>query len=307
MLMSLGTATAQYPNKPITMYVAFAAGGTADVTARALADRMEKILRVPVIVENKAGAGGTISGSLVALKKPDGYSLWIASTGLISMRPMMMKIAYNSSSFTPIIQYSEYVGSVVVRSDASYDTIEKFIEHAKKNPGMTYASGGVNTQQQIGMTTFEKCKNLTFRHVPYNGAQVMNTALLGSHVDFMAGTGSHLPFVQKGDFKEILVLHRDTRDPSKPNIPTMKDIGCPPSNPAMGIIVAGPAGIPEDIVKKLEQTFKSISEEPSFQELLSRLNLPYTFKNTEQLKIHLKKETEWYKKFLTENNLMNKD
>lgn len=304
-LTATGTAMAQkYPTKTITMYVAFSAGGTTDLTARAIAQGMEKILGVPVAVENKGGGGGTVSGALLAAAKPDGYTLLVASTGLLSMRPMMMKVAFKPSSFTPLIQYSEYVGSLTVRKDAPYDTIEKFVEHAKKNPGMTYASSGVNTQQQIGVETVAKCKGLSFKHVPQKGGSNSNTQLMGGHIDFIAGSGSHLPFVEQGEFRELLVLHRDTRDPTKPNVPIMKDIGCPPSNPALGMIVVAPAGLPADVAKKLEQTMTTVVQQASFQELLKRFNLPYDFKDSAQLKQALAKETEWYKKYLTDNNLL---
>ena len=190
---------------------------------------MEKILGVPVAVENKGGGGGTVSATLLAAQKPDGYKLLVTSTGVMSMRPLMMKVAFKPANFAPLIQYSEYVGSLTVRKDAPYDTIEKFIAHAKKNPGMSYASSGVNTQQQIGVETVAKCNGLKFKHVPQKGGANSNTQLMGGHIDFIAGSGSHLPFVQQGEFRELLILHRETRDPTKPNVPIMKDIGCRPA------------------------------------------------------------------------------
>jgi tripartite-type tricarboxylate transporter receptor subunit TctC len=110
--------------------------------------------------------------------------------------------------------------------------------------------------------------------------------------------------VEQGEFRELLVLHRETRDPTKPNVPIMKDIGCPPSNPALGMIVVAPAGLPADVAKKLEQTMTTVVQQASFQELLKRFNLPYDFKDSAQLKQALAKETEWYKQYLTENNLL---
>ena len=303
-MTAAATAIAKYPDKTITMYVAYSAGGTTDLTARALAQGMEKILGVPVAVENKGGGGGTVSAALLAAQKPDGYKLLVTSTGVLSMRPMMMKVAFTPASFTPLVQYSEYVGSLTVRKDAPYDTIEKFIDHAKKNPGMTYASSGVNTQQQIGVETVAKCKGLTFKHVPQKGGSNSNTQLMGGHIDFIAGSGSHLPFVQQGEFRELIILHRETRDPTKPNIPIMKDIGCPPSNPALGMIVVAPAGLPADVAKTLEQAMKKVTEDPSFQDLLKRFNLPYDFKDSAQLQASIVKETAWYKQYLTENNLL---
>lgn len=299
-----GSALAAYPDKTITIYVAYAAGGTTDVTARAIGQGLEKRLGVPVAVENKAGGGGTVSATLLANQKPDGYTLLVTSTGVLSMRPLMQKVSYKPSDFTVLLQYSDYVGSLVVRKDSPLDTVEKFVEHAKKNPGMTYASSGTNTQQQIGVETLAKCKGLTFKHVPQKGGSGSNTVLMGGHVDFIAGSGSHLPFVEQGEFRELLVFHRDTRDPTKPNVPIMSDIGCPPSNPALGMIVVAPKGLPADVAKKLEETLKAIVEEKSFQELLVKYNLPFAYKDAKQMTTDIEKEITWYKNYLTETGMI---
>ena len=106
-LIASGLATAKYPDKPITMYVAFAAGGTTDITARALAQGIEKILGVPVAIENKGGGGATVANGLLASKKPDGYTLLVSSVGSITMRPLLVKLAYNAQSFRPLMQYTD--------------------------------------------------------------------------------------------------------------------------------------------------------------------------------------------------------
>lgn len=303
-LCAMGSAAAAFPDKTITMYVAYSAGGTTDLTARALAQGIEKILGVPVAVENKGGGGGTVSATLLANQKPDGYTLLVTSTGVLSMRPLMMKVAYKPTDFTLLMQYSEYVGSLVVRKDSPLDTVDKFVDYAKKNPGMTYASSGANTQQQIGVVTFAKCKGLEFKHVPQKGGSASNTQLMGGHVDFIAGSGSHLPFVQQGEFRELLVFHRDSRDPTKPDVPVMSDVGCPPSNPALGMIVIAPKGVPPDVAKKLEAALTQASKAPSFQELLKKYNLPYDYKDSAQLSKDLTKEIAWYQNYLKEEGLL---
>jgi tripartite-type tricarboxylate transporter receptor subunit TctC len=223
-------AQAQYPDKPITLYVAFAAGATTDVTARALAQGAEKILGVPITVENKGGGGATVANGLLASKKPDGYSLLVTSTGSITVRPLLMKLAYTPKDFRVLMQYTFYIGGLVVPADSPWKTVDEFVAYAKKHPGMTYASSGPNTQQQIGVESFARCKGLSFKHVPTKGGSAANTALMGKHVDFIAGSGSHIPLVQQGTFRELVTFHVDARDPKRPDIPVMKDIGCPPTN-----------------------------------------------------------------------------
>ncbi len=298
-----GTASAAYPDKTITMYVSYAAGGTTDVTARALAQGLEKQLGVPVAVENKGGGGGTVSATLLANQKPDGYTLMVTSSGVVAVRPIMMKVAYKPTDFTLLMKFSDYEGALVVRKDAPWQTIDEFTAYAEKNPGMTYASSGPHTQQQIGVETYAQCKNLSFKHVPQKGGSGSNTQLMGGHVDFIAGSGSHLPFVQQGEFRELLVFHKDARDPTKPDIPVMSDIGCPPNNPALGMMVVAPLGLPPEVAKTLEEALKKASEEESFQNLLKKYNLPYSYKGAAQLAADLPKEAEWYQEYLSKQGV----
>ena len=298
------TAFAKYPDKPITMYVAFAAGATTDLTARALAQGVEKILGVPIAVENKAGGGATVANGLLASKKPDGYTLLVTSTGSITVRPLLMKLAYKPQDFQVLMQYSFYIGGLVVPADSPWKTVDEFVAYAKKNPGMTYASSGPNTQQQIGVESFARCKGLTFKHVPTKGGSAANTALLGKHVDFIAGSGSHIPLVEQGAFRELVTFHVDARDPKRPDIPVMKDIGCPPTNPPNGMIVVAPAGLPDDIAQKLTAAFKTVSETPEFKKLLEKYNLEYAYEDGKSVQSKFPAEIEWYKKYFQEAGVM---
>lgn len=299
-----GVAHAAYPDKPITLIVAYGPGATTDLTARALAQGVEKILGVPIAVENKAGGGATVANGILASKKPDGYTLLVTSTGSITVRPLLLKLAYDAKSFDVLMQYSLYVGGLVVNSDSPIKTVNDFIDHAKKNPGMTYSSSGPHTQQQVAVESFARCKGLTFKHVPTKGGATANTALMGKHVDFVAGSGSHIPLVEQGTFRELLTFHRDDRDPKRPDIPVMKDIGCPPTNPANGMIVVAPAGLPKDIADKLSAAFTQASQTPEFKKLLEKYNLPDAYMSGAEVSKGFPAEIEWYKKYFTEIGLL---
>lgn len=292
---SVGAHAADFPSGPITMYVAYAAGGTTDLTARALAQGAEKILGVPILVENKAGGGSTVANTLTASKKPDGYTILVTSTGSLTMRPLLMKVAYKPEDFQVLMQYSMYVGSLIVNSDAPWKDINQFIDYAKKHPGMSYSSSGTHTQQQVGVETLAICKGLKFKHVTTKGGSASNTMLMGKHVDFAAGSGSHLPLLEQGVFRELLIFHRDERDPKSPDTPVMKDIGCPPSNPASGMIVIAPAGLPDDVAQKLGSALKQAAEQDSFQDLLEKFTLPYDYKDGATVMKEMPPEVEWYK------------
>ena len=289
-----------YPDKPITMYVGFAPGATTDLTTRALASGAEKLLGVPLVVENKPGAGATVAPALLASKKPDGYTIQLGTSGALVNRPHLLTLGYNPlKDFTYLVQYSRYIGGLCVNGDSPLKTIDEFIAYAKKNPGLSYGSPGPHSQSSMGVELLAKCKGLTFKHVPTKGGAEFNTLLLGRHTDFVAGSGSHIPYVKQGLFRMLLVYNQDKRDPTYPDIPTLKELGCR-DVPPHSYIVLGPKGMPAAISKKLVETFKKVTEGPDFQKLLANNNLPHDFKDQAQLEKDIPAQYEWYKNYFKE-------
>jgi tripartite-type tricarboxylate transporter receptor subunit TctC len=272
-----------FPTKPITLYCGYAAGASTDVTARALADGAEKLLGVPVVVESKPGGGATVAAGLVASRKPDGYTLGVISTGALTVRPHLLKLAYNPlKDFTLIMQYSVYIGGLCVLSESPLKTIDEFVAYAKAHPGLSYGSPGMYTQQHLATELFRECKGLTFKHVPTKGGAEANTALLGKHTDFVAGAGQHITYLKQGAFRMLAVYNTDKRDPNFPDVPTLKEIGCPDA-PALGYIVVGPKGMPPAIAQKLDETFKKVADSPAFQKILTNFDLPYEYRSRSEL------------------------
>jgi tripartite-type tricarboxylate transporter receptor subunit TctC len=289
-----------YPDKPITIYCGFQPGATTDLTARTLAAGAEKLLGVPVVVENKPGGGATVAPALLVSKKADGYTLAVIPSGALVVRPLLLKLAYNPlKDFTYLVQYSRYIGGLCVNGDSPLKTIKEFIAYAKEHPGLSYGSSGTYTQQQLAVELLGKCKGLTFKHIPTKGGAEFNTLLLGRQTDFVAGSGSHIPFVKQGLFRMLLVYNTDNRDPNYPDIPTLKELGCQ-DVPAGYYMVIGPKGMPAPISQKLVETFKKVTEGPDFQKMLANNNLPYDFKNREQLEKELPAHYEWFKNYFRE-------
>lgn len=301
---TFGTSVAQaaWPDKPITMYVSYAAGATTDISARALAAGAEKILGVPVTVENKAGGGGTVAAGLAAAKKPDGYTVLVGSSASLTVRPFILKVSYDLNSLEGLVQYSYFHnGSVVVRADSPFKTIEDFIAHAKANPGMSYGTagaGGVATgSQQMGVEALKKCRGLEFKHVPTKGGSEANTMLMGKHIDFTSGSGSHLQLVADGVLKELVIFQRN-RDENFPNVPTLKDIGCDWAYPPNAtIIVSAPKGLPPAVAKRLEDVFTQVIQSADFKAMLKKNYLPYDFRDSKALNKDLKAESDWYRDY----------
>jgi len=298
-LILSGPVLAQdYPSRPITVYCGYEAGATTDLTARGLAAGLEKVLGVPVVVENKAGGGATVAAGLVASKKPDGYTLGIVSTGVITVRPQIFKVSYDPfKDFTLIAQYSRYIGGLCVLNDSPLKTIDDFIAYAKSKPGLSYGSSGAYTQQHMAVELFSQCKGLNLKHVPYKGGAPANTALLGKHTDFVAGSGQHMQYLKQGVFRMLMIYNAEKRDPDYPDLPILKELGCPDA-PALGYILVAPKELPEPVYQKLLTATRKIVEGAEFQKLLKHLDLPYDFKDGKAMGKDVAAEAAWYKEFL---------
>ncbi len=284
-----------YPTKPITLYCGYSAGASTDVTARALASAMEKMLGVPVVVENRDGGGSTVCAALVASKSPDGYNLGVISSSALTIRPYFAKMAFDPmKDFTLLMAYSEYVGGICVLAESPIRTIDDFIAYAKKNPGLSYGSPGSYGGHHLSIELFAECKGLKFKHVPFKGGAPANTALMGKHLDFVAGSGQHIPYVKQGVFRMLVLTSAEKRDPDFPNVPTMKEIGCP-EPPTVDYLVVGPKGMPQAVSKKLGDTLKASSETPEFQKILTNFNLPYIYKDRVQIEKRLPEAIAWFK------------
>jgi tripartite-type tricarboxylate transporter receptor subunit TctC len=144
---------------------------------------------------------------------------------------------------------------------------------------------------------FRQCKGLEFKHVPTKGGAEANMQLLGKHINFVAGAGQHIQYLKQGVFRLLMVFNTDKRDPKYPDVPTLQELGCQDA-PALGYIVVGPKGLPEPVAKKLEDTFKKVTESEEFQKLLANLEIPYDYKSRAQLEKDVLRDYELYKTFL---------
>ncbi len=292
--LSSFTFAQEYPTRPITLYCAFPAGATMDVLTRALAIRAEKILGVPVVVDNKVGGLGTVCAALLASQKPDGYTIGVIATGAMTYVPLLYKVSYKPlDAFTPFLQFSQFIGGLCVLSESPIKTVNDLIEYAKTHPGLTFGSTGTNGFHHLAVELFSQCKGLNLKHIPYKGGAESIPAILGKHIDLHAGS-AHIPYVRQGVLRLLMNYSANKRDPSFPDVPTLIELGCP-DYPGDGMMVAGPKGLPEPIVKKLKSAFKTVADGEEFQKLLVQLNLPYTYKDGEELNKEAPTVTEYYK------------
>lgn len=298
-----------FPTKPITIYCSYEAGGSVDAGSRMFAEEAQKELGGPVVVENHPGGSGAVAASLLASKKPDGYTLSDVPTAQLAIVPLTVKVAFDPlKDFTFIFSATITPGNICVREDSPFKTLSDLIEYARKNPGtLSYGSPGKGGPQQLAVEYLARQANVKFKHVPFKGGAPSATALLGKHIDFNAGGGTNHKYVKQGAFRALAVTMAEERDPQFPNVPTLKELGYKdfPSN-KQGLLFA-PKGLPESISNKLEAVFLKVADSSKFRKLVESFGLIVILKNRRQLESEFQRDFQFYSSFLREIDLEKKN
>jgi tripartite-type tricarboxylate transporter receptor subunit TctC len=277
-------AAEKFPEKPIKILVGFTAGGTVDLQTRMLGSLVSEDLGQPVVVINKPGAASTIAAAEVASSKPDGYTLISFPILAVTLTPFFVKIKYDPlKSFEPLGACSAHPYGICVRSDAPWKTFKEMIEWARKNPGeLSLSTPGAGTPQHVTFEWIGKEEKIQWKHVPYPGGLPAATALLGGHVKANSGSGSHLQFLQSGQFR-MLASYSPTRHPKYPDVPTLKELGYDfPASRAH--VFAAPKGVPEPVLKILEDAIGKAARHDSFKGFLNQILLEPEYKNREEVR-----------------------
>jgi tripartite-type tricarboxylate transporter receptor subunit TctC len=272
-LVSYGMPDAQvnFPIKPIQLVAAFAAGGSGDMVTRALAHEASKFLGQEVAVTPKPGGNGMVAVAYVASTKPDGYTLGTAHSSPLIITPWLLDTASNQlEEITPIIQFSKATQIMVVRSDSPFKTLKDFMEYAKKNPGKaTYGHPGFGSIPHLAPAIIAAREGIKLNFVIFAGDAQLSAAVLGGHVMMIGGTPtSYISHLKAGTVR-ILAIMGEERADILPDVPTVVELGYPFHLPFI-TFVFGPKGIPEPIVKKLEDAFDKAIRSPGFKEYAIR-------------------------------------
>jgi tripartite-type tricarboxylate transporter receptor subunit TctC len=270
-----------FPSHTVTMIVPFPPGGVADTTGRPTAAAMEKVLKQPIAVTNRPGAGGAVGNAAVANAKPDGYTILMAlsSISVIPAADLLFdrKPAYALNQFAPIALISADPTFLTVRTESPWKTAKEFIAEAKQKPGqLSFSSSGVYGALHMPMEMFMHAAGIKMRHVPTTGGGPALNALLGGHVDVTAGGPAAISGHVKAGKLRPLAGWGTKRHPSYPDVPTFKELGYDVEYYIWAGMFA-PAGTPEPVMKVLREAARKAVADPDFKGQMEKINSPIVY------------------------------
>ncbi len=268
---SLSSVWAAFPDRPIKLMVPWAAGGATDQVARMLAQPLSQALGVPVVVENRGGAGGLIGTQSFVKEKADGYALLLATSSTNAAAPHLYKrLGFDPvRDFTPVTTLCAIPNVMVVPANSPWNSLQDIISAAKQSSGkLTYGSAGIGGSQHLAGAQFKTAASIDIRHIPYKGSGPAAQDLIAGHIDMMLDTGS-LGSIRGGLLKPIAVAS-EKRLQALPNVPTFREVGVPMIASAWyGIML--PAGAPKEVADRLSVEFNKILKNPDISKRLSEM------------------------------------
>ena len=265
-----------YPDRPLRLVVPWPAGGITDLAGRAIAQRLGEALGATVLVENRAGAAGTIGAEAVARAPADGYTLLLASAETHVIAPnMRVKLAYDPlKDFVAIAPFAINPFSLIARVDIAAGTTGELFARIREQPGkLTYSSAGLGSTSQIAMETLIGLAALKVLHVPFQGQAPAITSLLGGQTDLqMLPAGSAVPLRKAGKIK-VFAVTTHARFFDLPDVPTLKEEGFEAMNFANWFGLVAPAGLPAAILQRLATDIAAVQKAPGTRGMLQKLGV----------------------------------
>jgi tripartite-type tricarboxylate transporter receptor subunit TctC len=272
-------AQSGYPNRPIRLLCPWPAGGSTDVVMRAIGDSFARQVGGTVIVENKPGAGGILGAGEASRAQPDGYTLTQLPLGIFRL-PHMQKVSFDPlKDLTFISCLTGYTFGLVVRADSPIKSIKELVEYAKANPGkFTYGSTGTGTTPHFVVEQFARRAGIQLLHVPFKGNADGMQALLGGHVMSHSDATGWASAVEAGRAR-LLATYGSKRTKRWPNVPTLQELGYDTvSDSPFGI--GGPKGMDPALVKRLDESFRKVLEDPLVLSTLEKFDQPVIYMNS---------------------------
>ncbi len=307
LLAAGGFAHAQaWPTKTVTIVVPFPAGGTTDVLARAISNKLSAAIGQPVIVENKPGAGATLGADLVAKATADGHTLLMGAVHHTVASNYYKNLKYSfEKDFAPITTVALVPNVMTVSAKSPYNSVKEVIADAKANPDkLAYGSNGYGTAQHMIGTQFEMETGVKVLHVPYKGSAPLTTDLLGGQVTMSFDTITPvLPFIKEGKLRALAVTTAK-RSSALPNVPTLQEAGVP--NVAIGTWfgLLAPAATPKPVIARLNTEIVKIIQSPEFKKQMFDIGAEPVGNKPEEMAKQIKEETEKFARLVKDGKII---
>jgi tripartite-type tricarboxylate transporter receptor subunit TctC len=293
LVLAAPARTADYPNRAVTLVVAFTPGGPSDVLARIVGKQMEQILGVPFIIENRPGAGGNIAAESVARAPGDGYTLLMGNNSILATNESLYKhLNYNpQKDFLPVTLIGSQANILVVNSNVPAHSLKELIALAKAQPGkINFASSGYGTAAHLAGELFKAEAHIDIVHVPYKGAAPALQDLIGGHVQMMFATAaSVIGHIHNGQVRALAVTTRN-RTAILPDIPTMDEAGLKGFEASTWHGLVAPAGTPPQVVAVLHDAAVKALQDAGVQASLGRLGIDSVGDSSQQFKAYIAAE-----------------
>ena len=295
MAQATSTGSGQaWPSKPISLVVPFPPGGTTDVLARALGEKLAQSLGQPVIVENKAGAGATLGADYVAKSKADGYTLLVGAVHHTIATSVYKKLPYDfQKDFSPITEIALVPNVLVVNANTPARNVADLIKLAKAQPGtLNYGSNGNGTAQHLIGTQFQNVTGTDLAHIPYKGSGPLASDLLGGQITMSFDTVTPvLQHIKSGKLRALAVTTAK-RSSALPDVPTLDEAGLKGFDIGTWFGVLAPAATPKDIVARLNAEMVKVIKSPEFRKRMDEIGAEPIGNSAEQMAQQIKSETE---------------
>ena len=293
-LVSMPSAAQDFPTRPVRFIVPYAAGGSGDLLARLLGNKLAAIWGQQVVVDNRAGGGGLIGTEFAARSDPDGYTLYLATDGPLTVAASLYKrVPYDwKRDFAPVSMLAMGYQVLIVRASLPARNLQEPIALAREKPGdLNYASIGIGSAPHLGAELFKSVAKVDVTHVPYRGssAQAISALLAGDVAMFLVGTSTAVSHIQSGALRGLAVTAGNRVD-GLPDVPTFAEAGLPGVDVSLWFAVLAPSGTPAPIVKKLNADIAQVVADPDFRQALAVRGFDAVSSSPEELAQFLAKD-----------------
>jgi tripartite-type tricarboxylate transporter receptor subunit TctC len=302
-----GPATAEYPERPLTVLTGYPAGGMVDIVARALAEPMKKKYPKGIGIVTRPGGGGSLALAELVQAKPDGYTVILAPLSTMVVHPQINDLPYKTpDDYDPIINVVSFYALLAVKHDAPWKTIQDFLAAAKAAPGkLRIGSPGEGTSSHLSIEELRRRAGVDFTHVPFSGWGESSPALLGGHVEALVAQPGEVKPLVEGKKMRVLMVFQGKRHPAYPDAPSAKEMGWDATSGVMFAFVL-PRGTPGPVQKYLHDAVKAGMEDPVFINTITQRVIDIDYRAGDKLRADLWKEYRYHTEVLTRLGMLKK-